>query len=257
MFRRFLAARAEEHCEPILVIYKPAPGTSPQQQYAFGKGTTDEHCVVIEILTPAFYSRFVHYQSHDDAFSEEGFCTNVRNRTVHISDQGLLTAILSQKKMICNDDLSDHLPYLEWLRWHLLGMLRCRPGAQSFPNESMNGSVATLQPPRSGPSALDDFASHSTCDGWLYRRNVTQLFLAARLSGGFPGLISLIDHLCRICMVWLTISLALLPDDIPSTKLRSQIVGYITQLILVSSVHGWAMLKGFSAPNTVHKARPS
>lgn len=230
------------------MTYKPAPGLATQQQYEFGKGTPDKQRLAVEVLTPAFYSRFVHYRNFREAMCEEGPCSDVRNRTVYISDLELLASILGQKKMDRSHGVAfKHMPYMEQLRWRFLDMLRCKPGTQAFPNEMTNASIANSSSSRNRFSALDEFAAQSTCEGWLYRRNVTQLFLAARFSGGFPGIIGLLDLACRICMVWLAITLALIMENTSYDTLGLQVIARITHCALFSSVHGWAMLKGVSA----------
>ena len=164
----------------------------------------------IGVLTPAFYSRLVHYTYTSEAIDRECVFTDVRNRTLWLCRPKLLSFLLSDRSSICIEG-ENMAPvkrsYFGELRWMLLRKLRCPPPdpAYSVTPQSSNMQVDDI---RSRPySELDQFVrSHvGQKHAGKYRRAVTKLFLAQRFCFGFSEVIDLVDLLLRILLCYLAV----------------------------------------------------
>lgn len=177
--------------DPLQIItttHPSRPGEQPRQ-------------LEIRVLTPAFYSRFVHYAYTSEAFDRECIFTDEKNRTLWISRPQLLPLLINTPSHTQTDEtLADSKSYSSELRWRLLRKLRCAPMSTSY--ESTPGKVETsTQDVRSLPySEFDQYVRHLPDRAWpgKYRRTVTKLFLAQRFSMGFPEIVGLLDVLLRV-----------------------------------------------------------
>lgn len=167
--------------------------------------------IEIRVLTPAFYSRFVHYAYASEAFDRECIFTDEKNRTLWVSRPELLPLLFSQPSPLDSEFVA--IPpvkksYLDELRWTLLRKLRCSPTEPAYP-EALKASGITVKDIRTLPfSELDVFVRSN--DGRLnagaYRRAVTKLFLAQRFTLGFTEVVGTIDLVCRILLCYLAAS---------------------------------------------------
>ena len=221
--------------------------------------TTERHTeknlstIQLNVLTPAFYSRFVHYAHASEAFDRECLCTDELNRTLWVSNAELLPILLSGLSKPTLDERPEHhqLDYgtvLDRFRWAMLRKLRCSPSAPSYSANQAKDSLTFKQDIRAMPySEFDRYVRANLEDSWIYRRSVTTLFLAQRLAFGFEGLIQGFELLLRFALVLLVwrytsnasmISTNVFPDWTLSPTLAQ---GY--ELLLVNLVHIWACVK--------------
>lgn len=107
-----------------------APSISPSD-----RRTSNTHRNIdITILTPAFYSRFLHYSSLQEAIEAEFLNTDIKNRTVEISNVGLLLEIICSSSSSSLDSTATSEPtsipgtkgqpnLIAW-RWSLLSKIQ-------------------------------------------------------------------------------------------------------------------------------------
>lgn len=162
----------------------------------------------LRISTGAFYSRFVHYAHTSEAFDRECLFTDERNRTLWISQPGLLPGLLPSRTTLKDLQEQEQLmkrSSLDELRWTFLRKLRCPPADPAYPIS-----------PKSTEFEVDDIRDHtfSELDRFVrgpmgrsyagsYRREVTKLFLAQRYALGFTEVIDLLDFCLRVSFCWL------------------------------------------------------
>ena len=225
----------------------------PRQVFRTTERHTNAHFSTIEldVLTPAFYSRFVHYAHASEAFDREYLCTDDLNRTLWISRPELLPALLHKDK----SDVFERARHqqrgetgLERLRWTLLRKLRCSPPTPSYRTErSINPSISK-QDIRSIPhSGFDSYVRENPEDSSIYRRTVITLFVAERLAFGFEGIIHISDLSLRF--VLLLLSYYYLNKIHKSARaatsdwhLGHMLFGAV-ELLLANMVHIWALVK--------------
>jgi hypothetical protein len=171
----------------------------------------------IRVLTPAFYSRFVHYAHTSEAFDRECIFTDEMNRTLWISRPELLPLLLNRS--VAADDQQPLVTrgYFDELRWNILKKLRCAPATPAYGSSSYNPALTT-EDVRSLPYSEFDQYIRNLCPGAQareYRRTVTKLFLAQRFSLGFTQSIGLLDLLVRLLLCYLGLSqLVVMRDQI-------------------------------------------
>ncbi|KAF2737455.1 DUF1365-domain-containing protein [Polyplosphaeria fusca] len=175
--------------------------------------TTYRHALVgrtpkqleIRVLTPAFYSRFVHYRHTSEAFDRECIFTEEKNRTFWISNPEMLPQLLSKssRASLENGVFPMHRRYMDEVRWRLMRELRGPPAAVAYPSPNMSPDYK-VDDIRSLPySDLDLFVRGPLeYRSAQYRRLLTQLFLAQRLAFGFANVISVLDLFTRIALCY-------------------------------------------------------
>jgi hypothetical protein len=164
--------------------------------------------IEIRVLTPAFYSRLIHYTYTSEAFDRECIFTDERNRTLWVCRPQLLALLLSERSSLGVKDME--MPqvrrsYLDELRWYFLKKLRCAPPdpAYSVTPQSSGFHVDDIRP--RPYSELDNFVRSHFGQQYAgeYRRIVTKLFLAQRFCFGFPEIVGLVDLLLRMSLCYL------------------------------------------------------
>ncbi|KAF1848946.1 uncharacterized protein K460DRAFT_304585 [Cucurbitaria berberidis CBS 394.84] len=166
--------------------------------------------IEIRVLTPAFYSRLVHYSFTSEAFDRECVFTDERNRTLWVCRPQLLAALLLEKTTLQRQGKG--LPvvnrsYLDELRWAVMRKLRCPPADPVYSVTPRN-SAFNVDDIRSRPySELDNFvrSSKGRLYAGEYRRVVTKLFLAQRFCLGFPEVATLVDLFLRVLLCYLAV----------------------------------------------------
>ncbi|KAF9728806.1 hypothetical protein PMIN06_005993 [Paraphaeosphaeria minitans] len=208
VFRDYLFYLVHLSEDPFWIRFETAIPDKPKDVVA-STHRRDRHSDVksldIRVLTGAFYSRFVHYSHTSEAFDRECLFTDEKNRTLWISQPGLLPELLPKRL----EDLKEQegfveRSFLDELRWTLLRKLRCPPADPAYPIS-----------PRSAQFDLDDIREHnfSELDRYVrgtpgmhyaghYRRTVTKLFLAQRYALGFTEVIDLLDFCLRAMLCW-------------------------------------------------------
>lgn len=217
----------------------------------------------IRVLTPVFYSRFVHYAHTWEAFDREGIFTDERNRTLWISNPELLPLLLQKPRVPVSENYKSSRvkrSRLEDMMWSLLKRLRCPPPQVAYP-------VATRLPSfnaddiRAIPfSDVDIFVRslHGRSSAALYRRTVMRMFLAQRFTFGFIGLVDALDLAFRILLCYigatalLVSSTAALQWDASEVLWREgwdlpyKLWRMLPTFICVCSCHFYGLLKGYS-----------
>jgi hypothetical protein len=161
----------------------------------------------IRVLTPAFYSRLVHYTYISEAIDRECIFTDERNRTLWMCRPQLLPLLLSSRSSIRLDNKDAppvRRPSLDELRWWLLKKLRCPPADPAYSATPQNSAVH-VDDIRARPYAELDryvrgtFEQQYACE---YRRMVTKLFLAQRFCFGFTEVVGLVDLVMRVLLCY-------------------------------------------------------
>ncbi|KAF2234074.1 hypothetical protein EV356DRAFT_447267 [Viridothelium virens] len=253
-FERYLEHLVKHANQPLCLVYQPPSGMGLRRSFKTTERHTDTHLSNIElhVLTPAFYSRFVHYSHTSEAFDRECLCTDELNRTLWISRPELLPALFKKGKQ-AGSDLVHHLPknenVLERLRWAMLKRLRCSPTGPGYPDRQEHTHSVSKQDIRSRPySELDWHVRKHQEDSSRYRHKTTALFLAQRFAFGFEGVISALDLLLRFALIlcpWLYKSIILNPTIwlFPNWHTQRYLEAAALELLLTNLVHIWALLK--------------
>ena len=276
-FSTFLTSVVEAADKSLRVIYQAAHHSDSELVlYSSGYLREKEHerTLTVKILSPAFYSRFVHYSHAKEAFDREALATDEKNRTLLIEPPHLLPILLdAMKQATTNNDPSTTpnssstpplpsriLPNnpLTSLRWTLLRKLRCPPAAPAYPpaaDPSMNITDIRTHP----LSELDLFTRNNTIstntntvalNSSHYRRTLTKLFLAQRFTLGLPVLITALDLLLRGSVLLAAIIYSGQSDAFDVLRPRAHdrggedvfAVGIL--LALANGVHLWSLVKG-------------
>jgi len=210
------------------------------------------------VLSPSFYSRFVHYAHTSEALDREYLCTDVRNRTVAVSNiNNLVKLLLDNRRQQAQQARTTpvlHKTQLTRLRWLFTQRLRCPPTNQSYGDLS-NVSIGSKKREdiRSLPlSELDVFVSQHSLNGFEYRRRVTLLFLAQRFGLGFTGIIQIFEVLMKILVLGALLSVAFpastrIYDESAAPNAGHGVGGlFYSASIPSGALHLYAALKGFT-----------
>jgi DUF1365 family protein len=266
-FCAFLTSAVESAEKSLRIIYQAAHQHSELVLYSSGYLREKEHerTLSVKVLSPAFYSRFVHYAHAQEAFDREALATNEKNRTLIVEPPHLLPILLDAIKRATpqqppspsnnNNNNNNNNNPLKPLRWSLLRALRCPPAEPAYPSTTPNPSTikTTTTDIRSFPvSELDAFARHSTTstsiDSEAYRRTSTKLFLAQRFALGFPALVTLLDLLFRGALLLAAIAFASRSEVFDVLRPKEHTPGDVGQvatlLLLANGVHLWGVVKG-------------
>jgi len=206
-------------------------------------GSTQAAHLDIKVLTPAFFSRFVHYAQTSEAFDRECIFTDEKNCTVWVSNPTLLPNLFEAGAGASHQSPWQHKGK-SW-RWYLFQRLRCPPEKPRYgsPYRARDGhDIRGL-----GLSPLDTFVQRYCFDAELYRRSCVRLFLAQRFAFGYLEIIDVLELLLRATLIWLGVS-PLLKGQPPVsldfiTVYRNGSVSFAL-LGQLSLVHLWALLKG-------------
>lgn len=249
-FCAFITSVVEGAEKSLRVIYQAAHNDSENVLYSSGYLREKEHerTLSVKILSPAFYSRFIHYAHAKEAFDREALATDDKNRTLIVEPPHLLPLLLDAIKHASPPDSSGSRSALEAARWATLRHLRCPPAEPAYPSTDTDPSL-TLTDIRTFPrSELDAFARYTCSDGAIYRRTCTKLFLAQRFTLGFPVLIGALDLLVRGAVILVAILYAGGSDvfDVlrPRAHTVADVVPAVVLLGLANGVHVWSFVKG-------------
>ena len=251
-FRDFLKDVVSHADKPLRVIYEPAhAGGEEVVMYSqgFTYGEDHQRTLTIKVLSPAFYSRLVHYAHVKEAFDRECLATEEKNRTVVIRAPQLLPDLLEAVKQRRTTWTQTSRSSLQGVRWSMLRRLRCAPPAQSYGQIQDRDSEYTVSDIRSfQDSEFDRFVKHEEEHIGTYQRIVLKLFLARQFAFGVPGLISLADWMLRAAMLLAAMyysSYATALDIFrPKAFEHGDISRSLLLLVLANSVHIWTFLKG-------------
>lgn len=257
IFRDFLT-QAVEHAErPLRVIYEPAHHQHDEiVLYSSNFTYKEDHAstLTLKILSPAFYSRFVHYAHAKEALDRECLFTDEKNRTLTIDGTQALPDLfhaMAHTSRIATTTPND-MSAVERLRWtFLLRRLRCPPAVASYPERPRRASEQQQQQYKVHDirsfhfSEMDHYVQH-THHRETYRRILVRLFLAERFAMGIPLLISLGDGILRVLLLLITMwycDTAPVWDVLRARPLhRSDVWTSSVVMLLANSVHIWSLL---------------
>lgn len=254
-FRAFLADAVENARRPLRVIYESAHHDDGEiVLYSPGFTYEEDHSrtLTIKILSPAFYSRFVHYAHVKEAFDRECLTTDEKNRTLTLQGTDALPALLDALKETAQNvkRRSKNPTFLNGLRWGLLRRLRCPPAAASYPSDASRlDHEYTVQDIRSFHfSELDHYVRQTHANGDEYRRIAIKLFMAERVAFGLPVLVAMCDWVIRSILVLLPMVFAesIQAFDVlrPRSFEKADLVKTGVMLLLANAVHMWSFVKG-------------
>lgn len=205
--------------------------------------------IEIRVLTPAFFSRFVHYAHTAEAFDRECIFTDEKNRTCWISRPELLAQLLDQSKPASSESTApNHCSGLDKIRWSLLVRLRCAPAEPAY-NPTPKSSGFRLEDIRAARfSELDGIvrSQHGQTYAGEYRRIVTKLFLAQLFCSGFPQIISVFDWILRGTLCYLAARQVSNFDEVTWSALLNWEWWPLLRIVgVVSASHAYGLFKGY------------
>lgn len=220
-----------------LVYISPTPGNKPMRFSSIKSPGHDRDRITLEIriLSPVFFSRFVHYAHTSEAFDREGMFTDEKNRTILVSHPELLTLLLKSERDI--SFMETYLTPLNRLLWDLHRRLRCPPGSPTYLSVQQDKIVAKVEDVRMRSFSPMDRVVQRSGGAWLFRRQCMRLFLAQRLALGFTPVIDLLDLSIRVLLIHLAMSYAF-------ASTHFSLVSSLNMLLLPNLVHAFAYLKG-------------
>ena len=225
-FRGYIASLVDNASQPLRLTYIP-PGSLGSSVTMTSKhdDAAEQKTLTLQVLSPAFYTRFPHYCHVSEALDREGLHADPKNRTISISNAENLPLLLSVTKTTTTHPA--HTIFSRF-RWGLLRKLRSPAPAVAYP-ETKTGDEYTIKDIRTlPPSPLDNFVLFfsndtqstyhemitnqlsSTNAQWyrkstnlseIYRRTVTKVFIADNYFLGFEGVADLLDLLLRVALV--------------------------------------------------------
>lgn len=185
--------------DPITVRYiSPLQGTSIQHYANTPNNAAREsaQCLEIRVLSPAFYSRFIHYAHTSEAFDRECVFTDEKNRTILLSQPHLLALLISSETVF-----PVAVTRLENIRWTIHRWLRCPPAKAVYGEPVSSTRAADIRYLTLSP--LDHFVMvKRRKEASEYRRLCARVFLAQRFTFGFVSVVDFVDMLIRIGLIW-------------------------------------------------------
>ncbi|KAK4626434.1 hypothetical protein CLAFUW4_04955 [Fulvia fulva] len=254
VFRAFLTDAVENTDKALRVIYEPAHSEGGEivlYSPCFTYGEDHKSTLTIKVLSPAFYSRFVHYAHAKEAFDRECLATDDKNRTVSIEGAQSLPALLSALKDAARlEGQNNSLGIADNLRWNVLKRLRCPPAAASYPsnpsNHDPNSDIVDIRSFHF--SELDRYAQRTSTEDDAYRRIAVKLFMAERVAFGFPPFVALGDWILRASLIIAAMCFAdsAKTFDVlrPRSFVRADLVKTALLLFLANAIHLWSFAKG-------------
>ena len=249
-FHGFLESAVGHIETPLRLVYEPAHAAGNELvMYPTGYTYEEDHqrTLTLQVISPAFYSRFVHYAHAKEAFDRECLATDEKNRTLVISNPSLLPVLLKAMKKVGSQARQRNSTTLSTLRWSLLHRLRCPPPDSTYPASSTSEhDVIDIR--SFSESELDWSVRHDSQTSGTYVRVVTKIFLAQRFALGITPLISAVDSAIRASVLLLTIYVCNqthVGDVLRPSKYGIEETWTAAGLVLLANgVHIWSFLKG-------------
>jgi hypothetical protein len=199
------------------------------------------------VLSPAFFSRLVHYTHIAKAFDQESIFTDEKNRTVMVSQPDLLPSLFYTEDQLKTNQTQTSA--LDRIRWSIQQRLRCPPASPAYLLPMPDIHVKNLPVNMKDivhimPSNLDCFVRSSCGDGWVYRRLCIRLFIAQRFFGGFADLVDLGDVLLRLLLIYLALQMSFVDGAVHSKTARGNLLNYLIAVLVINAANVWASGKG-------------
>ncbi|PVH97991.1 hypothetical protein DM02DRAFT_532040 [Periconia macrospinosa] len=252
VFRDYLDHLVQNSPKPIEVHYEPAiPNKSAMMAVTTQRpGQSIELLRLhVRILTPAFYSRLVHYAYTAEAFDREHTFTDEKNRTVSVSRPELLVGLLPKRSSTKDPHGGklDIMGYVDELRWALLRKLRCPPPDPAYPL-APKSSNSTIDDIRTLPySGMDRFVRDGKECAGAYRRMVTKVFLAQLFFLGYTEIVDLIDFVTRFALCWFGYR-SLVVWELDCERQGNSCTGQMAasiRVLVICACHTYGLLKGY------------
>jgi hypothetical protein len=201
----------------------------------------------IRVLSPAFFSRLIHYTHAAKAFDQESIFTSEMNRTVIVSRPDLLSRLFYAENQIAT--MQTQPSFLNRFRWSIQQRLRSPPvpPVSLLTTPDVHGkdlAVAVKDVDHITFSTLDIFVQSSCEDGWIYRRLCTQLFIARRLFGGLPDLVNLSDALLRLLLIFYGLRRNSIDGMVDFNIAVISALHQVMAVLVINAANIWAGLKG-------------
>ena len=245
----FRSLNAEEALQEQSDSDAPSTEAEKSQNLSSGKDDSPPN-IVLQVISPIFYSRFFHYDSPCSAFTGE-LLDDDRTRTVWSSDPNIFMSIFystvsfTGTKPITYSSVSNH-----W-RWWLVTLLRTAPVATDFPHVTPYKSFKGL-------SCMDHWILEHCLrsEAEDYRRAMLRVFIGEWI-GGTAGplkrfsndlepfglsrdaVLRIYDATIKAFVVTMTVSLI----EVLETGYNTQIKGLVGWA--VAGVNLWACLKAY------------
>jgi hypothetical protein len=207
IFKDYLLLLVNQSEKPFHIRLHTATPDHPMQEIvSTHQSELDSQPLDLElrVLTPAFYSRFVHYAHSSEAFDRECIFTEDKNRTLWISRPQLLPLLLDKPDLLEIDGrVQVTRDTLDELRWTFMKKLRCAPYPPAYAVSTPSLAELMVQDVRSLPfSELDQCVRslRGRARAGEYRRSVTKLFLAQRFGFGYGQVVGLLDLIARVLL---------------------------------------------------------
>ena len=250
IFAAFVEYAVEHIKTPLRIVYQSAHSNG-EDKVMYTPGYTYEeghqHTLTLQILSPAFYSRFVYYAHAKEAFDREYLATDEKNQTLVIKNPSLLPILLEAMHKVSNQSDQGSPGALSNSRWLLVERLRCPPAEASYlSGTSPEHDVMDIRSFRA--SELDSYVKQFPKHATKYCRIVTKLFLAQRLAFGIPAVITGVDWMFRACMFWAVVYACHNNDfgDVLRPGKFGPQEAFVTAglMLLANAVHLWSFAKG-------------
>lgn len=165
------------------------------------------------VLSPSFYSAFVKDAQPNKVFDAELFCSNEEGRTIWVSDPDLLRLVFQSwtgyKGHAVGGLEESRMNRVERWKWSALLILRgpteneCE--VQNYNETYPRPQNETGRKKRSLAFSMMDLAVLRRCQPKQannYRRAVTRVLLAERITFGITSMLDLADAVARLYLAW-------------------------------------------------------
>ncbi|KAM0254045.1 hypothetical protein ACHAP5_000031 [Fusarium lateritium] len=203
-FRQYLKHLVEKSPTPIAVRYLPSGVAEASDEVLMSRTTglsEPANEIEVKILSPVFYSRFVHY-AHD---SEALFCELAESCTFWTDKPELLIKVFLKKGSapLHASNLIDYTCF------QLIKSLRRRPNKIEKPSMAASLSPQGIDIRGFRMSSMDAFVLAQEDVGLkkAYRTAVVRLFVADHITLGSMGLLGMMEFVGRVGISWAVASL--------------------------------------------------
>lgn len=221
IFRQYLRFLVEQSPNPLNVTYVPSGILESGEETFISSKTTcqseqTQH-LKIRILTPVFYSRFVHY-AHD---FEAMFSELAENHTIWVDEPEILPKLFLKQQPPPLHVSS----FVDFMYFKLIQKLRRRPARIVRPMTSADRTKATMnaEDVRSFRiSPMDAFVlGHSNKETrGSYRSLLVRIFVADRLFFGMTEVVYALELIGRFGVAWWLASFFSTPKDVTTGTWR-------------------------------------
>lgn len=213
LFRKYLLDLVENSETPLHVTYTAAGIPITKSTASFSSPSADAQPVPpkeleFKVLTPMFYTRFIHYASASEAFSAE----SSEYGTLHLSDSTLVQSLLSTNDYprtppSWSNTSAICFQIIKQLRRNPEILSISQPGkkTEDTPSHPYTPSEGKPEPKNANPSGMEGYILTKATkeDRNRYTSIALRLTLSERLAVGFLDILSLGLFLGRLIGAWL------------------------------------------------------